>query len=360
MFSKLLLDYIMQVKDTSDIAVGVTDETGSVLAFSEEADLQEIAPAVKEFISSDSKNAAFSGYSFQKVFIRNKLNYVVFMKGSMEENRKILSLVSLNIVSLKSGYEEKYDKGIFIKSIMLDEVIPGDIAARAKELHIAYAVPRVVFIVKTSGIKDTYVYEVIQGLFPNRSKDFTIIFDKEQTVLIKELKAGYDSKDIEKTAVIIADTLSTELMVKAYVGIGSVADNIADISKSFREAVISLNVGKIFLEDRYIFSYNNLGLGRLVYTLPETNCRLFMDEYFKDEAFDFMDSETMLTIQKFFENSLNISETSRQLFVHRNTLVYRLDKIQKLTGLDLRRFDDAITFKIALMVKKYLDRDERI
>ncbi|MCX7710190.1 MAG: helix-turn-helix domain-containing protein [Clostridia bacterium] len=360
MFAKMLQDYVTQVRETTGIHIGIADETGNILASADEARFEKTYPFLKEFIGSETKEAVYSGISFQKVFNRNKVDYVVLADFQSEESSKLLSIISINILGMKAGYDEKYDKNIFIKNIMLDELVHGDIAARAKELHVSYSVPRVVFIIKTSGVKDTYVHEVVQGIFPNRSKDFILIPDKEQIVLIKELKSNTDYREVEKTANIIADTLSTELMVKAYVGIGTIAENVVDIGRSYREAQISLLVGKIFLEDRYIFSYNSLGLGRLIYQLPEANCKLFLDEFFKGDNFDFMDSETMLTIQKFFENSLNISETSRQLFVHRNTLVYRLDKIQKLTGLDLRKFDDAITFKIALMVKKYLDRDERI
>jgi len=195
-------------------------------------------------------------------------------------------------------------------------------------------------------------------LFPSKNKDFVIVLDDENTVLIKELKPDFEQKEISKIAKIIIDTLSSEL-VKAKVGVGTVVDNIKDIGKSYKEAEMALLIGGIFDDDKQVNDYNKLGIGRLIYQLPTTSCTLFLNEVFKEGSFESLDQETMFTIQKFFENNLNVSETSRQLYIHRNTLVYRLDKIQKITGLDLRMFDDAIIFKVAMLVKKYLDSDKR-
>ncbi len=360
MFVRLLQTYVAQVKSTTGIEFGITDDLGVILACTNDEKTGQVNPQVGSFLGSDVQSAVLDGTALQKVFIRNKPEFVLYMPAGNSDSAKYLSLMAITIESMKTNYDEKYDKSVFIKSIMADKLQPTEISSRAKDLHIVNSVPRVVFIIKTSEVKDVYVNEIIQGLFPNRAKDFIIIADRERTVLVKELKPNTDQKEVEKTARGIADTLISELMVKAYVGIGTIVDNLLDIGRSYKEAETSLLIGSLFMDDAYIYSYNNLGMGRLIFQLPESNCRLFLGEYFKDDSFDFTDSETMLTIQKFFENNLNISETSRQLFVHRNTLVYRLDKIQKITGLDLRSFDDAIIFKMSMLVKRYLEKKDKL
>ncbi|MGI6279080.1 MAG: PucR family transcriptional regulator, partial [Acutalibacteraceae bacterium] len=201
---------------------------------------------------------------------------------------------------------------------------------------------------------DISIYDIIQNLFPDRTKDFVISINETDTVLVKETKPGIDSKTIEKLAATIADTLSGEFYVHVVVGIGTTVDNLKDLARSFKEAQTALEVGKVFDNEKTIIAYNNLGIARLIYQLPTTLCEIFLKEVFKLGSIETLDQETLFTIQKFFENNLNVSETSRKLFVHRNTLVYRLEKIKKITGLDLREFDHAIIFKIALMVNKYL------
>ena len=197
-------------------------------------------------------------------------------------------------------------------------------------------------------------FDVVQNLFPDKQKDFVFNISETDIVLVKEVKAGVDGKDLEKLARSIVDTLGGEFYTKAQVGIGSVITGIKDLARSFREAQAALEVGKVFDTERLIVSYDNLGIARIIYQLPTTLCEQYLREVFKKGSIESLDHETLFTIQKFFENNLNVSETSRKLFVHRNTLVYRLEKIKKLTGLDLREFDHAIIFKVALMVKKYL------
>jgi carbohydrate diacid regulator len=208
--------------------------------------------------------------------------------------------------------------------------------------------------------QEIYSHEIIQNLFPDRLKDFVVVIDDESAALIKELNDDYDFKKIDQIAKNIVDTLNTESMLKAKIGIGTPVESLNEIGRSFKEAQTALLVGNIFENDKSVINYNSLGLGRLIYQLPETLCKLFLDEVFTKGAYESLDNETILTIQKFFENNLNVSETSRLLYVHRNTLVYRLDKIQKITGLDLRNFDDAIIFKVSMLVKKYLDKGERV
>ena len=177
---------------------------------------------------------------------------------------------------------------------------------------------------------------------------------ESDVVLIQQLGENVGTRDLEKTAQLIEETLRENGESTVVVGIGTVAAHLRDLAKSYKEAQIAIEVGKVFDTEKYVVSYENLGIGRLIHQLPTTLCEMFLQEVFKKNPIDSLDKETLFTINKFFENNLVLSETARKLFVHRNTLVYRLEKIKKLTGLDLREFDDAITFKVALMVKKYL------
>lgn len=356
---KLFQNLVNQIREAIDSEFGIMDETGLILGCSKEAKTGEVHPAASAVINGKGTVCEIEGQLFQKIYMKNKLEFIVFISIEDEHSKKFLSLIAVNVSNIRNYHEEKFDKSNFFKNIISDNILPGDISLKAKELHIPFNVYRSVFLIKTDKSKDIQSHEVIQSLFPNKVKDFVIALDEESTVLIKELKAADDYKEIDKTAKAIIDTLNTELMVKAQIGIGSMVDNVREIGRSFKEAQTALQIGSIFENDKAIIDYNNLGIGRLIYQLPTTLCKLFLKEVFRAGSLESLDQETIFTIQKFFENNLNVSETSRQLYVHRNTLVYRLDKIQKITGLDLRNFDDAIIFKVSMLVKKYLDRSEK-
>lgn len=213
---------------------------------------------------------------------------------------------------------------------------------------------RIVMLIKFIGKNEIIPYQMVQNMFPDKNKDYVISVGESDIVLVKEVKPNYDTRAIEKIAQSISDTFGTEFYTKVSIGIGTAVESIKDLARSYKEAQVAIEVGKVFDTEKNIVSYENLGIGRLIYQLPTTLCEMFLSEVFKKGSIETLDRETLLTIQCFFENNLNVSETSRKLFVHRNTLVYRLEKVRKLTGLDLREFDHAITFKVAMMVKKYL------
>ena len=225
---------------------------------------------------------------------------------------------------------------------------------RAKELHFVSECPRAAFLVRQLGPTDVSTIDVIQNLFPDKQTDFVISINESDVALIKQLPEGADVKELQKIAKQISAAVTKELGVKVVIGISTVVSHIRDLARAYKEAGVAIDVGKVFETEKTVINYENLGIGRLIYQLPTILCQMFLQEVFKKNPIDALDQETLLTINKFFENNLNVSETARKLFVHRNTLVYRLEKIKKLTGLDLREFDDAITFKVALMVKKYL------
>jgi len=353
---KLFRELVRQVEYIVNQECGIMDENGLILACSNESKVGKSDHNIQQITDSDEQLIILDGKGYQKVNINNRYEYIVFLDSDNEESLRYLSLIALNVKNMGVYYDEKFDRSNFTRNIILNNILPGDITLRAKELRVASNAYRVVFLVKTEGVKDAHPYEVILSLFPNRTKDFIIVIDDESTVLVKELKSENDIREVERIAKIIINTLNTELMVRAMVGIGTIVSNIRDIGRSYKEAQTALLVGGIFENEKTIINYNNLGIGRLIYQLPTTLCKLFLKEVFKNNSLELLDGEMFHTIQKFFENDLNVSETSRQLYVHRNTLVYRLDKIQKLTGLDLRKFDDALIFKFSIMVKKYLDK----
>ena len=263
-------------------------------------------------------------------------------------------MAAIAVSNIKTLYDEKHDKATFIKNIILDNILPGDIYIKSRELHFEGDTTRAVFLVRQEEHADVAALDVIQGLFPDKQHDFVLHINENDIVLVKEVKPTIDDKELMKIAKGIEETLENELQIKCLIGIGTVCSQLKDVAKSFKEAQTALEVGVVFDNEQNIVNYDTLGLARLIYQLPTTLCEMFLNEIFKKGSIDALDQETLFTIQKFFENNLNVSETSRKLFVHRNTLVYRLEKIKKLTGLDLREFDHAIVFKVALMVRKYL------
>ena len=354
MSNRLFQGVLQQMHDIINCEIGVIDCDALVIACSDSSRIGY----TNEFISLDLNETydyfIRDGYTYMPFGPKPKNEYYAFVEGTDETAYKYVSLLSVALSNLQQFYDEKYDRNNFVKNIILDNVLPGDISLKARELHFNSDISRVVFLISVISSNDVSAYDVIQNLFPDKNKDFVFNITENDIVLVKEVKNNIDVRDLEKLARSISDTLSSEFFTKVNVGIGTPVVGVKDLARSFKEAQTALEVGKVFDTDKNIVSYDNLGIARLIYHLPTTLCETFLKEVFKKNSIESLDHETLFTIQKFFENSLNVSETSRKLFVHRNTLVYRLDKIKKLTGLDLREFDHAIIFKIALMVKKYL------
>lgn len=355
MASKYLNAMLYQLKEAFGRKIGIIDYTGYITSPGNPAEIDANVNVILSKCEDLGGVLHYLGYTFRPVEVRGKLDFVSFVEGEDPAAAKFAEILTISVDSMKQFYDDKFDKTNFIKNIMLDNILPGDVFVKSKELHLSYDAARVVLVVKKTDKKDFDVFEVIVGLFPENNRDFVIDLDGSTIVLVKEMRDGMSFKDVEKMAHSIVDTLQAEAMVNVNIGIGTVVNNLREIAKSFKEANVAIEVGRIFDNDKNIVSYENLGIGRLIYQLPTTLCQLFLSEVFKKDSIDSLDQETLFTIQKFFDNNLNVSETSRQLYVHRNTLVYRLDKVQKITGLDLRIFDHAIIFKVAMMVKRYLE-----
>ena len=353
MANRLFQSVIHQLKDAIDRTIGVIDQSGTVIACSE---LGKIGENVNiDFMNASvSDTFSFGNHTYKAIDSTQVGEYYVFVGGVDPIAEKNCVVLAISFSNIKHYYDEKYDRGNFVKNVILDNILPGDIYLKSRELHFNTDVSRTVLLIRSLEPTDVVAFEVIQNLFPDKSKDFVISINETDIALVKETAKDIEARDIEKLALSIADTLSGEFYTPVSIGIGTPVESIKELAKSFKEAQASLEVGKVFDTDKTIVSYGNLGIARLIYQLPTTLCESFLREVFKRGSIQSLDQETLFTIQKFFENNLNVSETSRKLFVHRNTLVYRLEKIKRITGLDLREFDHAIVFKIALMVNKYL------
>ena len=354
MSNRLFQNVTSQMSDVIGRTVGVIDENGIVVACSDIRKIGESRQRIREELAYSGDNVIFERYTYRFFVSQGKAGAIVFVEGDDSEADKAAKILSISLGSVKSLYDEKYDKGSFIKNIILDNILPNDIYIKSNELHMNNDGHRAVLVVKFCNGTDLPPYEVVQNLVGENGKDYVINISEQDIVIVKELEDNIDDDALENEALALIKKAEQEHGAKLLIGISSAVEKLKDLARAYKEARIALEVGKVFDIERPVMSYENLGIGRLIYQLPTTLCEIFLQEVFKKGSLESLDRETLMTVQSFFENNLNVSETSRKLFVHRNTLVYRLEKIRKLTGLDLREFDHAVTFKVALMVKKYL------
>ena len=352
--NQILQSTIDGLKSITRKELSVVEKEGKVIATTEESMIGRQIDAVENFISSPAESQLVLGYQYFKIYDNGVPEYVIQVKGEDESGYQIGKIAAFQIQSLLVAYKERYDKDNFIKNLLLDNLLLVDIYSRAKKLHIENNVHRIVYLIETHIDKEMNVVEIVRSIFPAKTKDFVTAVDEHSIILVKELKEKESADEIDRIAKVIQETLYAETGSNGYISSGTIVSDLKDVSRSYKEAKMALEVGKIFEDDKYIVNYEKLGIGRLIYQLPLPLCRMFIKEVLHGLTMDDFDDETLATVNKFFENNLNVSETSRQLYIHRNTLVYRLDKLQKMTGLDLRNFDDAIIFKITLMVSKYM------
>lgn len=349
--NQILQNTIDGLKSITRAEFCVMDGDGNEVAST--SDMGSCSKAVADFAVSPADSQEIQGYQYFKVFDEQQLEYVLVVQGSGEDIYTIGKMAAFQLQNLLVAYRERFDKDNFIKNLLLDNLLLVDIYSRSKKLHIQTDVPRVVMIVESGNGKDNNALELTRTHFSG-SRDFITAVDESNVIVVKELSEGNAAREIDKTAAALESCLQKEGIQDVRISYGTVVQEIKEVSRSYKEAKMALDVGKIFFDERDVVAYSELGIGRLIYQLPIPLCKMYIREIFGGKSPDEFDEETLTTIYKFFENSLNVSETSRQLFIHRNTLVYRLDKLQKTTGLDLRVFEDAITFKIALMVVKYM------
>lgn len=351
--SQVIRTSIEELHTITKVNLCVFDLDGIVIAST--FDTNDIQTGIiTDFIASPADSQVIGTDHLLKIRDEGELAYVLVARGNSDEAYMIARIAVSQIQNLVIAYKERFDRNNFFQNLLLDNLLLVDIYNRAKKLHIEVLSPRVVIIVETKNEKDGTASEFLGGMFSAQSGDYITAVDESNVILIKALDAGEGYEAVEHTAQTIADMMNTEAMMNVRVAYGTIVNELKDVSKSYKEAKMALDVGKIFYVERKVNSYSALGIGRLIYQLPVNLCKIFIDEIFGESVSLDFDDETLTTINKFFENNLNVSETSRQLYVHRNTLVYRIEKLEKSTGLDIRTFDDALTFKIALMVVNYM------
>jgi len=351
--NQILQNTIEGIKTISRMELCVVDIDGKVIATSS-ADMDQYGTAAMEFAQSPADSQEVQGCQFFKIYDEQQLEYILVCGGSGEATYTLGKMAAFQIQNLLVAYKERFDKDNFIKNLLLDNLLLVDIFSRAKKLHIQSETRRVAIIIEGGTGKDNNVLELMRASFGANNKDFITAVDENNVIVVKDLSDIDGTGEIDALCNDYKSCMEKEGIRNVHIAYGTIVKEIKEVSRSYKEAKMALDVGKIFFDERNIIAYSELGIGRLIYQLPIPLCKMFIKEIFGGKSPDDFDEETLTTIMKFFENSLNVSETSRQLFIHRNTLVYRLDKLQKTTGLDLRVFEDAITFKIALMVVKYM------
>ncbi len=352
--NQVITKCIKDIQEYSKTDICVFETNGSIVASTFES--MELEPeSIRSFFESQADSQVIGDYELFKVTDDDETIYILVISGG-EESGMIGRIAVSSLENLIIAYKERFDCNNFFQNLLLDNMLSVDIYNQAKKLRIPTDVTRVVYIVEPQTDKGAAGLEFIRSLYADSDNDFVTAVDEKNVILVKSF-AKDDESDNEALADIakmLVDTMNTELMVKARVSYGTAEEDIKRVSQSYKEAKMALEVGKVFYAERDVVGYNSLGIGRLVYQLQPTLCDIFLHEVFGEDIPEQFDDETLITVNKFFENSLNVSETSRQLFVHRNTLVYRIEKLEKATGLDIRKFDDALTLKMALMVMDYM------
>ena len=352
--AQIIQTSIDELSAITRVQLSVLDLNGKIVAATAEAPSFDSA-FISDFAGSAVDSQVIGGVHLLKIFDEGELLYILIASGQGEDAYMVGKICVSQLQNLIIAYKEKYDRNNFFQNLLLDNLLLIDIYNRAKKLRIDVNVPRVIILVETRAERDSGASELLSSMFTSQAGDYVTAVDENSVILVKSVKSGESYEDIDDTANTIVDMMNTEAMLDVRVSYGTIVAEIKDLSKSYKEAKMALDVGKIFYAERHVTAYNTLGIGRLIYQLPINLCRIFIDEIFGDrEVPENLDEETLNTVNKFFENNLNVSETSRQLFVHRNTLVYRIEKLQKATGLDVRTFDEALTFKIAMMVLSYM------
>lgn len=335
------------------VNIAVYDDEGRNIATSGSIEIE--SNIVESFVKSPADSQVVSGYHLMKLYEDNSLIYIVATSGQGDAAYTIAKIAVSQLQALMVAYQEKYDKNSFYQNLILDNMLLVDIYNRAKKLHIDPNCCRVVYLVAAERGMSSMVSELLRGMYSSQSGNAVTAVDEDRIILIKTFEANPAEDMLEEVAKQIVSLVNTEAMTNVKVAYGNAINELRDVSKSYKEAKLALEVSSIFYEEKSVAAYSALGIGRLIYQLPLNLCEMFIEEVFGEKLPEELDEDTIAMLNKFFENNLNVSQTSEQLYLHRNTIIYRIEKVQKATGLNLREFEDALTYKIAMMVQRYLD-----
>ncbi len=350
--TQTLLSTLNEIKQITQLDIALFQPDGVLVVSTTEVD-KNVSLLVEQLMISEEEHLTQDIYQLYKIEVNHEIEYVLVTIGNLDNIDMIGKMAACQVRNLILSKSDAFDRNTFIQNVLLGNMLTIDMHSKAKRLHIE-AKSRVTYVIDTGKKGTDYVMEFVKNLSDLRAGDFVTTVDEHSVVLVKDISNIPEEDreiELEEIAKSLVDSIHMEAMVKVRIGYGNVVTQIPDISQSFQEAKMALQVGHIFYAEKDTISYSKLGIGRLIYQLPMSLCDMFIKEVFGDSIPEILeDEEAMSTIHKFFENNLNISETARQLYVHRNTLVYRLERIEKAIGLDIRKFDDAMTFRIAVMV----------
>ena len=359
MANRFFQGIIHQLSEVVDRKIGVLDDAGAIIACSTLSEIGNAFHGYSRVQPDENGVVRYEGHTYKALTgVDNITNYTVFVAGTDEVSVRSARFIAVSLGNLKQFFDDKYDKSSFIKNILFDNVLPSDVYAKAKDLGFVYDAQRQVLITRTDGKAKGLLSDLLQKSLGDKLKYYLVNVNEREAAIVVELGEEPPEEMGLQLAGKVSEDVSQQGGARCTVGVGTIAGNLRELARSYKEAQLALDVGGVFNHDVSVVSYDNLGIGRLIYQMPTTRCEMFLLEVFKQGSIDCLDDETLTTIEKFFENNLNVSETARKLFVHRNTLVYRLEKIKKLTGLDIRDFDNAIIFKVALMVNNYLNAND--
>lgn len=365
---------LSEIMEISRIPMILYDSGGNCAASAGESD-DSLIPSVLEFIGSDVDSQSLGSFHYFKVICSDTLFYVLLVSNFTSDSFTIGRLTVCQLQHLLESQEDSVTKSSFIRNLVNGTLSAAEINRQTKKLKLS-PVSWAAFVIECEeGFSDSYAAEMLEHAFAGHKMDFFCELDEMHLLLMKDISnilkefktSGEPSKSRRKKAVLppdaeqisaslklfaqtLADTLRAEAMVQTHIGYSTVADGFAQLARIYQEASTALRIRRTFFTERDTIAYDKLGIGRLIAQLPADLCNVFLYEVFGTHIPDDLDEETQNTIQKFYENNLNISETARQLYLHRNTLVYRLERLEKMLGLDIRRFEDAMTFKLAMMV----------
>ena len=354
MLSNQILHKVVQdIKYITGMECAIWDMRGVCLVMTHEK-MIGLEKKVSDFCDEEKPSQIEDKIGLFQVCYEDEPTYILVLRGENEAIEMAGRLGVSQLSNLLFVHREKMDKNRFIQNLILDNMLLVDVYNQAKKMKIPVEQRRAVFLVEARNEGENLILDTLKGLYATGTKDFVTAVDEKHVIVVKALESTEGYLQLGHIARTIADTLNMEAMVSVRVSYGTIVDELKDVSKSYKEADMALEVGRVFYVEKSILAYNELGIGRLIHQLPESLCKMFLEEVFGGDAVGLFEDEELATVFTFFDNNLNISETARQLYIHRNTLVYRLEKIQKKTGLDVRVFEDALTFKIAMMVSDHM------
>lgn len=356
--TQVIQNCLDELKSITKVDLAVVDVEGVLIAKNSER-FEIVSERVTEFAMSAADSQVLMGSQYLKIYDEGDPIYVLICGDSSEEYM-IGKVAVSNIQNLIVAYKERFDRNNFFQNLILDNMLLVDIFNRAKKLHIEIEKPRIVMLLEIQSGKESYAMEYLRGMYTPNTGDYVTAVDEKNIIVIKQMDSVTDYEAVEEIANMTVSIMNTEAMINVKLAYGTIVSELKEVSKSYKEAKMALDVGKIFYAEKDVVAYSTLGIGRLIYQLPVSLCEMFIEEIFDEGVPSEIDEETLITVNTFLDNNLNVSETARQLYVHRNTLLYRLEKLEKLTGLDIRIFDDALTLKIALMVVNYMRYLEKI